>query len=84
MTDPETPLLEARAISKSFGQTRALVGASLHRLGIVSNVGGLNPLSLVRLQTQIEKPLVSIIKELFSVGYGRIRRPNARRASQQE
>ena len=27
MTDPATPLLEARAISKSFAQTRALVGA---------------------------------------------------------
>ena len=29
MTDPATPLLEARAISKSFAQTRALVGAHL-------------------------------------------------------
>src|ERR1700733_9057185 len=29
MTDPATPLLEARAISKRFAQTRALVGANL-------------------------------------------------------
>jgi ribose transport system ATP-binding protein/rhamnose transport system ATP-binding protein len=29
MTDPGIPLLEARAISKSFAQTRALVGANL-------------------------------------------------------
>ena len=43
MTDPATPLLEARAISKSFAQTRALVGANLTlRPGVTHALLGAN------------------------------------------
>jgi ABC-type sugar transport system ATPase subunit len=43
MTDPATPLLEARAISKSFGQTRALVDARLSlRPGVTHALLGAN------------------------------------------
>src|SRR6201987_3818584 len=43
MTDPATPLLEARAISKSFGQTRALVEARLSlRPGVTHALLGAN------------------------------------------
>ena len=43
MTDPGGPLLEARAISKSFAQTRALVGASLSlRPGVTHALLGAN------------------------------------------
>ena len=43
MTDPATPVLEARAISKSFAQTRALVGANLTlRPGVTHALLGAN------------------------------------------
>src|SRR6202167_3658777 len=43
MTDPAIPVLEARAISKSFGQTRALVGANLTlRPGVTHALLGAN------------------------------------------
>ena len=43
MTDPGSPLLEARAISKSFAQTRALVGANLTlRPGVTHALLGAN------------------------------------------
>ena len=43
MTDPATPLLEARAISKSFAQTRALVDARLSlRPGVTHALLGAN------------------------------------------
>ena len=43
MTNPATPLLEARAISKSFAQTRALVGAHLSlRPGVTHALLGAN------------------------------------------
>jgi ribose transport system ATP-binding protein/rhamnose transport system ATP-binding protein len=43
MTDPPTPLLEARAISKSFGQTSALVDAHLSlRPGVTHALLGAN------------------------------------------
>src|SRR6202795_1360180 len=43
MTDPARPLLEARAISKSFAQTRALVGANLTlRPGVTHALLGAN------------------------------------------
>ena len=43
MTDPGSPLLEARAISKSFAQTRALVGADLTlRPGVTHALLGAN------------------------------------------
>ena len=43
MTDPAAPLLEARAISKSFAQTRALVGANLTlRPGVTHALLGAN------------------------------------------
>ncbi len=43
MTDPATPLLEARAISKSFAETRALVDARLSlRAGVTHALLGAN------------------------------------------
>src|SRR5580693_7841703 len=43
MTDPAAPLLEARSISKSFAQTRALVGANLTlRPGVTHALLGAN------------------------------------------
>jgi ABC-type sugar transport system ATPase subunit len=43
MTDPAAPVLEARAISKSFAQTRALVGANLTlRPGVTHALLGAN------------------------------------------
>jgi ribose transport system ATP-binding protein/rhamnose transport system ATP-binding protein len=43
MTESGTPVLEARAISKSFGQTRALVGANLMlRSGVTHALLGAN------------------------------------------
>src|SRR6201986_865771 len=78
MTDPSTPLLEARAISKSFAQTRALVGANLilrpgvtHAL-LAAHGAGKSPLA----------PVLSVFENIFLPALGRpgrLSRPTMRR-----